>query len=197
MSEVIAHLHTTRSVHPEVDGQAQLKAALGGLVEATGLAGQEWWMLAEQTDGYVVARKPAGGEFTFTGTTDLEPERLFDGRLFSRGVEIRFARVEDVLTAWTHRALAEDIDRVPDWVRPFVTPEESRVLTNGPDGKYERDVSGLTLIKRGNGQRVVIPVPYEDGVRDIRLVMRRYFTWDDNTGRVWVSYEAPDRYERG
>lgn len=194
---IIAQLQTMKASHLGVASGAQLKATIIELVNASGRSGQEWWMLTEQSDGYVVAHKPPGAhEFTFAGTAALAPGLLFDGRLFTSGVEIRLAVVDGELASWKHTLLDAD-DRVPAWVSDFVTPVENSVLTKGPDGDYVPDEpSGLTHIRRGNGQRVTIPVPFEQGVRDIRLVVRRHFSWDDETGRVWVSYEAPDRYER-
>lgn len=194
---IIAQLQTEKAVHPGVTGKADLVVRLTELVSTSGLLDQDWWMLTEQSNGYVVAHKQTGAAtFTFTGTAVLNPALVFDGRLFSSGIEVRFALVDGVLTTWKHTARAVD-DRVPDWVSDFVAPVETAVLTRGPDAAYTRDEpSGFTHIRRGNGQRVTIPVPFDPEARDIRLILRRHYSWDDETGRVWVSYEAPDRYER-
>lgn len=184
---VIAHLRTSRSEHPGATSGPTLLRVLDDLTAD----GATWWLLAEQSDGYVAGRRdPGAPSFTLAGTTRLNPALLFDARVFSEGAELRVGQASTGVTVWAHEYLPEH-PGLPEWVAPHVRPLDVTAVLAEPDSAAGPGEAGFTRVVRGNGQVTLIPVDHAAfGKGTTRLRIRRHFTWASDTGRVWVGQEC-------
>jgi len=189
----VAHLTSTRST---LSGLVTVHELLARLNDETEDAA-EWWAHIEQSDGYLVGHRVAGGRWTFGGTTVLDTSKLMDGRVFSPTTELRFGWGSGTLTFWRNTHTPESA--LPQWVAPHVTPLEvdALLIESGASPWQRDDDSGFTRVTQGNGQTIIVPVSFEGFSDRTRLRIRRHFAWDPRTGRVWIEAECLAGYING
>lgn len=115
-----------------------------------------WWATIEQSDGYVVGRW-SGSDFHCDGSTDLDPAKILDTRVFRDGAELRIGRLpgKSALNGW----LTTQSDHVPndlEHIKDQLEPSVRKYLLWSKDATLA-DRDGFTEVTRGNGQITVVP----------------------------------------
>jgi CRISPR-associated protein (TIGR03984 family) len=152
------------------------------------------YLLAHADDGVIWGRFDNGKLTTanevFTkpdfNFPELRRETLQQCRIFSKEAEVMLWKVGQ---RWQFREIKND--KKAEHLDP-VDPDENQILWGT---QVEKEIKGFTLVSDGSqGLRHAVPLfnikeKFEDGKRPLRLTVRHYIKYDEDTGvaRIYLS----------
>lgn len=160
----------------------------GGWTPPTFGHGDTWWLLAEQSDGYAVARYDDASWRTARTVTRqvvaFAPDRVAELRVFRPGAEL-LAHPDGrggLRAVW--RLHTDDDVAVP------LRPRVGRAVQLAVPGGRAEVREGFTVLHRPDGTSTVVPFAHERPA----LAVREHFDADPLTGAVRVAVTCLDGY---